>query len=209
MSAAATLSADRAASRRELRRWLQLVASVFVMMALAGVQYAWPVLSTGPGVGVRTSLTAMQDALAAYVILEAVFVPLEGFLADRLGRPVLLVAGGAVVAAGLLGAGRAESLRALVAFSALGGVGAALVYGATVGKALRCFPDRRVACVGVTAGASAAVAALAPWTLAAAARFPGGFPALLLLGAAEGAVIVVAALFVVDPPGPSDSAPCG
>jgi OFA family oxalate/formate antiporter-like MFS transporter len=197
MGATATL---REAHPREMNRWVLLVASVFVVMALAGLQYAWPVLAGGPGAGVRASLASMQDALAAYVLFEAVFVPVEGYLADRLGRPFLLAAGGLLAIVGLVGAGRAEATRALVAFAAVGGVGAALVFGGTVGKALRRFSDRRVACIGVTAGACGAIAALAPWTLAAAARVPGGFPALLLLGAAESAVIVVAALFVVDPP---------
>jgi MFS transporter, OFA family, oxalate/formate antiporter len=205
MSAVATLHASGAHRRRELNRWALLVLSVFIVMALAGLQYAWPLLAGGPGADVRTSRAAVQDALAAYVLFEAVFIPLEGFLADRIQRPLLLAAGGAFAAVGLLGAGRAEAARTLVAFSAFGGVGAALVYGGTVGKALRRFPDRRFACVGATAGAACAVAALAPWTLAAAARIPGGFEALLLLGVAEGAVIVVAALFVVDPP--ADSQP--
>jgi MFS transporter, OFA family, oxalate/formate antiporter len=209
VSATATLPAPGVTRRREVNRWIVLVASVFLMMALAGVQYAWPILAAGPGATVRTSLAATQDALAAYILLEAVFVPVEAFLCDRCGRPLLLVAGGALVAAGLVGATHAEHHRSLVLSSALGGVGAALVYGATVGKALRRFRDRRVACVGVTAGASAAIAALAPWTLAAAARIPGGFGALFLLGVAEAAVIVVAALFIVDPPPESDCTPQG
>ena len=47
------------------------------------------------------------------------------------------------------GSGYAESMRSLYLWYMLGGVGAGVVYGGTIGNALKWFPDHRGLCVGL------------------------------------------------------------
>jgi OFA family oxalate/formate antiporter-like MFS transporter len=183
---------------RPLNRWVQVVGSVVGMMALSALVFVWPLLRAEPGQGLAESLVAAENAFAAFIIAETLFVPLEAWLGDRAPRGLLGGAGLALVAVGTLAGARAANPHAQVAWCALGGVGAGLAYGATVAKALRRFTDRKALCAGVTAAACAAVLGLglvAVWVLTTAAELP----VLVVLGAAQAVVIVVATLFILYP----------
>jgi OFA family oxalate/formate antiporter-like MFS transporter len=186
-------------SHRHLNRWVRLLADVVVMMAVASLLFVWPLLRSGPGGrGLAESLAAAENAFAAFIIAETVFVPLESWLGERIPRWVLVVVGAALVAAGAILSARAAGSQAQVGWSVLGGVGAGLAYGGTVAKALRQFTDRKAMAVGVTAAACAGVLALAlgaVWALSSA----GALPMLVVLGAAQAVVIVVATLFILYP----------
>jgi len=183
---------------RPLNRWLQLVAGVVAMMAIATVLYVWPLLRS-PSAGLASSLAATENAFAAFILAETFFVPVEGWLRDRIGRWPLVAAGVALVVLGAVAGARAESAWRVLWY-ALGGVGAGVVYGGTVAKALKRFTDRKLLCVGVTAAACVAVSALALGALAVAVSSPGALPVLIVLGAAQAVVIVVATLFILSPP---------
>ncbi len=184
---------------RPLNRWVQLVAGVVGMMAIAGVLCVWPLLRSAPGTSLAQSLAATENAFAAFIITETIFVPLEAWLGDRLPRWLLLGVGAVLVAFGALAGARAESVRAQVAWSALGGVGAGFAYGGTVAKALKRFTDRKALCVGVTAAACAGVFALALGAIVALSS-PSALPVLVVLGAGQAAVILIATLFILEPP---------
>ena len=47
---------------------------------------------------------------------------------------------------------RADSLTLLYVAAAIGGIGAGIVYGGSVGNALKWFPDKRGLAAGLTAG---------------------------------------------------------
>jgi MFS family permease len=178
--------------------WAGLLAGVVLMMALAGLLFVWPLLHAPQG-GFAEALAAAENAFAAFIIVEASFVPLEAWLGDRVPRWALAAAGAGLVAAGALGGAAATSALGKLAWSALGGVGAGLAYGATVAKALRHLTDRRALCVGVTVGACAGVLVLglaAVWALST----PGALPVIVVLGAAQAVVIVVATLVILYPP---------
>jgi OFA family oxalate/formate antiporter-like MFS transporter len=190
---------------RERNRWFQLVGGVVAMMAIATVLYVWPLLRSEPGAGLAGSLAATENAFAAFILAETFFLPVEGWLRDRIGRWPLVAAGFALVGLGAIAGARAESaIRVL--WYALGGVGAGVVYGGTIAKVLKRFTDRKLLCVGVTAAACAAVSALALGALAVALATPEALPVLIVLGAAQAAVVVVATLFILSPP-PSDRLP--
>lgn len=183
---------------RQLNRWVQIVASVAGMMALAGLVFAWPLLRAGSREELAGSLVAAENAFAAFIIAESLFVPLEAWLGERAPRGALGSAGVALVALGTVAGAQAASGHAQVAWCALGGVGAGLAYGATVAKALRRFTDRKALCASVTAAACLGVLALglaAVWALASAAALP----VLVVLGVAQAAVVVVATLFILYP----------
>jgi hypothetical protein len=126
-------------------------------------------------------------------------VPLESWLGER-ARPWLLAAvGAALVTAGALASGRAGSASAQVAWSAVGGVGAGLAYGATVAKAVRRFTDRKALALGTTSATCAAVVGLAllgAWALSGTR----GLGVLVVIGAAQALVVVIATLVILYPP---------
>jgi OFA family oxalate/formate antiporter-like MFS transporter len=189
----------------EPNRWLQLVGGVVAMMAIATVLYVWPLLRSAPGRDLAESLATTENAFAAFILAETFFVPVEGWLRDRVGRWPLVAAGLALVALGAIAGAHTES-KARVLWYALGGVGAGAVYGGTIAKVLKRFTDRKLLCVGVTAAACAAVSALGLGALGVALASPGAVAVLIVLGAAQAAVIVVATLFILSPP-PADRLP--
>jgi hypothetical protein len=185
-------------AHRHLNRWVRLLAGVVAMMAVASLLFVWPLLRAAPGRGLAESLAAAENAFAAFIITESLFVSLEGWLGERVPRWILVAAGGLLVAVGAWASGRAEGAQAQVAWSIVGGVGAGLAYGGTVAKALKQFTDRKALAVGVTAAACAGVLALALaaiWSLPSA----GALPMLVVLGAAQAIVIVVATLVILYP----------
>jgi OFA family oxalate/formate antiporter-like MFS transporter len=184
---------------RAADRWVQLVAGVAVMMAVAGAIFVWPLLRSGGGAGLAESLAATENAFAAFIIAETVFVPLEAWLGERFPRWSLVGAGLGLVALGALAGAEARGPRAQLGWSALGGIGAGLVYGGTIAKALRRFTDRKALCVGVTAAACLGVLGLALGAILALSA-PTALPVLVVLGAGQAAVILIATLFILEPP---------
>jgi OFA family oxalate/formate antiporter-like MFS transporter len=191
--------------RRPLSRWFHLVAGVVAMMGIACVLYVWPLLRSGPSTGLAEALAATENAFAAFIIAETAFASIEAWLCDTCPRWLLVGVGAALVLLGALGGTHAGSVRAQVAWYALGGAGAGFVYGGTLAKTLKRFTDRKALCVGVTAGACAAVVALALAAYAVAqSASSDALPALIVLGAGQAVIIVVATLFILDPPPPDD-----
>jgi OFA family oxalate/formate antiporter-like MFS transporter len=185
---------------RARNRWVLLLAGVVAMMAVATAIFAWPLLRSTPGTGLAESLAATENAFAAFIVAETLFVPLEGWLGDRPGRYVLVLVGAALVVLGAVAGNVTDHLRARVIWYAIGGVGAGLVYGGTVAKALKRFTDRKALTVGVTASACAGVLLLALGAIAVAVGTSASLQLLIVLGAAQAAVIVIATLFILDPP---------
>src|ERR671922_804221 len=134
-------------------RWVQLAAMCVAMMAIANLQYAWTLFTSPLTKHYGVSLTAVQVAFSTFVIAETWLVPFEGYLVDRLGPRLMIAIGGALVGLGWIGSGYATTVHGLIGWYALGGVGAGIVYGGTVGNAMKWFPDHRGLCVGLTAGA--------------------------------------------------------
>jgi OFA family oxalate/formate antiporter-like MFS transporter len=192
---AAPFSASRIVSR-----WIQLVAGIVAMMAIANLQYAWT-LFTKPMQGhLHVTLTAIQWTFALFIALETWLVPFEGYLIDRIGPRFMLGIGGLLVGLGWIGAGHAESLRSLYFWYGLGGVGAGVVYGGTIGNALKWFPDHRGLCVGLTAGAYGVGTALTVSPIASMIKNSGYQHTLVVWGIVQGFIVLAAALFMAKPP---------
>ena len=182
-----------------LNRWVRLVGGVVVMMAVAGVLFVWPLLRSAAGASTAEALAASENAFAAFIFTETIFVPLEAWLGDRVPRWLLVGAGVALVLLGAFAGADATSTRARAAWYVLGGAGAGLAYGGTVAKVLRSFTDKKALCVGVTAAACAGVVLLAAGANAvlSSAR---AMPLLIVLGAGQAVVILIATLFILEPP---------
>src|SRR3990172_9440072 len=134
------------------------------------------------------------------ILAETWLVPFEGYLVDRIGPRIMLAIGGVLVGAGWVGAGLATSVQELIALYTLGGVGAGVVYGGTIGNALKWFPDRRGLCVGLTSGAYGAGTALTVWPISRMIETSGHAHTLVFWGIIQGSVVVIAALFLAKPP---------
>lgn len=182
------------------RRWLQLLACVVGMMSIANLQYAWTLFTLPLSESLSASLAAIQLAFTLFVLAETWLVPVEGYLIDRLGARAVVSAGAVLVALGWVGAGLANSVTSLYVFYAIGGVGAGAVYGASIGTALKWFPDRRGLAAGLTAGAYGFGTALTILPIQHMIDSSGYRSAFIFWGALQGFVVLLSAQVLRKPP---------
>ena len=185
---------------RIVNRWAQLIAGIFAMMAVANLQYAWTLFTKPIQAHLHVSLTAVQWTFALFIALETWLVPFEGYLVDRLGPRIMLGFGAVAVALGWIMSGRAETLGSLYLWYAVGGIGAGIVYGGTIGNALKWFPDHRGLAVGLTAGAYGIGTALTVAPIDKMIRASGYQHTFVVWGIIQGFVVMAAALFLAKPP---------
>jgi MFS transporter, OFA family, oxalate/formate antiporter len=185
---------------RIVNRWVQLVAGVFAMMAIANLQYAWTLFTKPIQAHMHATLVDVQWTIALFIGLETWLVPFEGYLVDRIGPRFMLGIGSILVGLGWVGSGQAESLRALYFWYGLAGIGAGIVYGGTIGNALKWFPDHRGLCVGFTAGAYGVGTALSVAPIDKMIKASGYQHTLIVWGIVQGFIVMAAALFLAKPP---------
>jgi OFA family oxalate/formate antiporter-like MFS transporter len=181
-------------------RWIQLIAGIFAMMAVANLQYAWTVFTKPIQAHLHSTLVDVQWTITLFIALETWLVPFEGYLVDRIGPRLMLGVGAFAAGFGWIGSGYAESLRALYFWYGLAGVGAGMVYGGTIGNALKWFPDHRGLCVGMTAGAYGVGTALTIIPVSNMLKTYGYQHTFIVWGIIQGIVVLTAALFLARPP---------
>jgi OFA family oxalate/formate antiporter-like MFS transporter len=93
----------------------------------------------------------------------------------------------------------ADSLFMLYVGAAIGGVGAGVIYGGSVGNALKWFPDRRGLAAGLTAAGFGAGSALTVIPIASMIQSSGYESAFLWFGLGQGLVVVLVALMLRAP----------
>jgi OFA family oxalate/formate antiporter-like MFS transporter len=170
------------------------------MAAIANLQYAWTLFTTPLTKSLNATLTAVQLAFTLFVLAETWLVPIEGYLIDRLGARLVVSAGSFLVAAGWIGSGFTQSLSGLYFWYTIGGVGAGAVYGASIGTALKWFPDRRGLATGLTAGAYGAGTALTILPIQNMIEASGYQSAFKVWGIIQGVIVLVVAQFILAPP---------
>jgi len=181
-------------------RWVQLIAGIVAMMAVANLQYAWTLFTKPIQAHLHVSLVAVQWTFTLFIALETWLVPFEGYLVDRIGPRLMLGIGSIAVALGWVGSGQAETINSLYFWYAVGGIGAGIVYGGTIGNALKWFPDHRGLCVGFTAGAYGVGTATTIAPIAAMLKTSGYQHTFIVWGIIQGIVVLAAALFLARPP---------
>lgn len=181
-------------------RWVQLVAGIVAMMAIANLQYAWTLFTKPIQAHLHVTLEAVQWTIVLFVALETWLVPFEGFLVDRIGPRLMLGVGAICAGLGWVGSGYAESLHSLYFWYGLAGVGAGAVYGGTIGNALKWFPDHRGLCVGLTAGAFGIGTATTIAPVAEMLKTSGYQHTFIVWGIIQGVVVLAASLFLARPP---------
>jgi MFS transporter, OFA family, oxalate/formate antiporter len=186
---------------RIVNRWAQLVAGVVAMMAVANLQYAWTIFVDPIQGHMHAKLSEVQWTFAFFIGVETWLVPFEGYFVDRIGPRFMLGIGSFFVALGWIGSGWAESMGALhFWYGVFGGIGAGLVYGGTIGNALKWFPDHRGLCVGFTAGAYGVGTALTIIPITNLLKATNYQHTFIVWGAIQGVIVLAAALFLAKPP---------
>jgi MFS transporter, OFA family, oxalate/formate antiporter len=183
----------------QINRWTQLVACIIAMLAIANLQYAWTLFTIPLTESLHAKLSAVQLAFTLFVLAETWLVPFEGYLVDRFGARLVVTVGGVLVGLSWIGSGLANSLGALYAWYALGGVGAGAVYGASIGVALKWFPDKRGLAAGITAGSYGIGTALTVIPIQRMISHSGYGKAFITWGIIQGIIVMVAAQFVRTP----------
>ena len=185
---------------RTVNRWVQLLACVVSMAAIANLQYAWTLFTIPLSESLSVTLSTVQLAFTLFILAETWLVPVEGFLIDKIGARAVVSVGSIFVALGWIGSGFANSIGALYFWYVLGGVGAGAVYGASIGTALKWFPDRRGLAAGLAAGAYGFGTALTILPIMAMIESSGYRTAFIVWGVIQGVVVLVAAQFLRKPP---------
>lgn len=179
--------------------WLQLLVGIAAMIAIANLQYGWTLFVDPLSQQFGWSKASIQVAFTLFVLSETWPVPLEGYLIDRFGPRPMLLLGGLLVGGAWVGNAYANSLPLLYLNGIVGGIGAGIVYGASIGNALKWFPHRRGLAAGLTSAAFGAGSALTVLPISNTIRDFGFQEAFFWFGLGQGAIILVCALFMRPP----------
>jgi len=196
-SGATTRPATATAS--EATRWGQLIFGIICMVMTANLQYGWT-LFVGPiDQKYHWGRAAIQVAFTIFVLTETWLVPIEGYLIDKFGPRIMISGSGALIALAWVINSFADSLVLLYIGAAIGGIGAGVIYGGSIGNALKWFPDRRGLAAGLTAAGFGAGSALTVIPIANMIKTSGYESAFLWFGLGQGIVVIFIALLLRAP----------
>src|SRR5436190_4105506 len=198
------------ATASESTRWGQLIFGIICMVMIANLQYGWTLFVNPIDQKYHWGRAAIQVAFTIFVLTETWLVPFEGYLIDKFGPRVMVCGSGALVAIAWVINSVADSLFLLYVGAAIGGIGAGVIYGASVGNALKWFPDRRGLAAGLTAAGFGAGSALTVIPIANMIQSSGYEAAFLWFGLGQGIIVVLVGLLLRAPyPGeaPAPAAP--
>ena len=180
-------------------RWRQLVLGIICMVTIANLQYGWTLFINPIDQKYHWGRAAIQVAFTIYIVTESWVVPVAGYLIDRFGPRIMVCCSGALVAIAWVIDSVANSLTLLYLAAIIAGCGAGPIFGATVGNALKWFPDRRGLAAGLTAAGFGAGSALTIVPIANMIQSSGYEAAYLWFGLGQGVVIMVVALLLRAP----------
>jgi MFS transporter, OFA family, oxalate/formate antiporter len=199
------------ATASDTTRAAQLIFGIICMVMIANLQYGWTLFVNPIDQQYHWGRAAIQFAFTIFVLTETWLVPIEGYLIDRFGPRLMISASGVLVAIAWVINSMADSLFLLYVGAAIGGVGAGVIYGGSVGNALKWFPDRRGLAAGLTAAGFGAGSALTVIPIANMIQSSGYQSAFLWFGLGQGLVVLIVALMLRAPepgevPAPAASA---
>ena len=150
-------------------RWFQLCASLIAMIMIANLQYSWTLFVNPMHQATGWKVSDIQWAFTLFILFQTWVQPCQGWLIDRLGPRGFITAAGVLCGIGWGGLGLVHSLPVLYVLYTLAGIGAALVYGGSIGGALKWFKERRGLASGIMAagfgGGTALFIPFIAWTI--------------------------------------------
>ena len=187
-------------------KWFQLVAALICMIMIANLQYAWTLFVKPLQSGTDWKLSDIQFAFTLFILFQTWVQPFDGWLIDKLGPRGFISAAGLLCGLGWAGMGYATSLPALYALYCVAGTGAAFVYSASMGSALKWFKGRRGLASGIMAAGFGGGTALFIPLISSLISHDGYRSAFIATGLAQGLVILLVAQFLRHP-APEPAAP--
>ena len=187
------------ATASEATRWGQLIFGIICMVMIANLQYGWTLFVNPIDQKYHWGRAAIQVAFTIFVLTETWLVPIEGYLIDKFGPRIMISGSGVLVAIAWVINSLADSLLLLYLGAAIGGIGAGVIYGGSVGNALKWFPDRRGLAAGLTAAGFGAGSALTVIPIANMIQSSGYETAFLWFGLGQGIIVVLVALLLRAP----------
>ncbi|PYS56314.1 MAG: oxalate/formate MFS antiporter [Acidobacteria bacterium] len=169
------------------------------MVAIANLQYGWTLFVEPINQKFNWGRPAIQVAFTVFVLMETWLVPIEGWLIDKFGLRRLFILGGALVSIGWVTNAYAASLATLYLGAVIAGIGGGIVYGGSVGNALKWFPDHRGLAAGLTAAGYGMGSALTVVPIANMIRERGYESAFFAFGIGQGLLVIVLALIFRAP----------
>ncbi len=173
--------------------WIQLAIGVICMACVANLQYGWTLFVNPIDAKYHWGRAAIQVAFTVFVLVETWLVPVEGYLVDKYGPRIVVLAGSVLVAIAWVMNSMADSLTMLYVAAAIGGIGVGSVYGTCVGNALKWFPGRRGLAAGFTAAGFGAGAALTIVPIKHMIDGAGYEQAFLYFGLGQGIIVFIMA----------------
>jgi MFS transporter, OFA family, oxalate/formate antiporter len=180
-------------------RWGQLIFGIICMVMIANLQYGWTLFVNPIDQKYHWGRAAIQVAFTIFVLTETWLVPIEGYLIDRFGPKIMICGSGLLVAIAWVLNSYADSLTLLYIAAAIGGIGAGVIYGGSVGNALKWFPDRRGLAAGLTAAGFGAGSALTVIPIANMIQSSGYQSAFFWFGLVQGIVVVIVGFWLRAP----------
>lgn len=181
------------------RRYAQLAAAALSQAMVGNLQFSWALFVTPIDAKFHWGAVPIQVAFSILALTQACLMPVAGFVADRFKPQVLMCLGGVLAAMAWLANAFATSLLALYLGAVLAGLASAVVPAVACGNMLRWFPDRRGLAVGLSSGAFAVGAAFTAIPMTSMIQRAGYQATFFWFGIVQGAVIVLAALFLRGP----------
>src|SRR6267154_2725762 len=158
-------------------RWFQLGASLIAMIMIANLQYSWTLFVKPLQLGTGWKLSDIQAAATLFILFQTWAQPCQGWLIDWMGPRLFISLAGVLCVIGCGGLGFASSLPMLYTLYVVAGIGAALVYGGSIGSALKWFTTRRGLASGIMAAGFGGGAGLFILIVAQFLRHPRAEPA--------------------------------
>ena len=183
-------------------RWWLVVAAAGAIGLAGTYQFVWSSIRVPLGAQVGASEADLGTVFTLFVVFQTVSQFPAGWVRDRFGPRVPMIAGAALLAAGYFGTAVSTSLPAVYLFYSLGGIGAGAAYTVAVNTPVKWFEERRGLATGVvTMSYSGASFLLIPLV-----RRSGDVGVTLLgLGALAGSVALLSGFVLRDPETPGES----
>lgn len=187
------------------QRWIVLAASCIANLCI-GSLYAWsvfaaPLAQKFTELGIATSAGDLAIVFSVANSVGPITLIAGGYINDKLNPRIAILISGIFFGAGMLIAGSATSMPALIAgYGVCCGIGMGLGYGCTIGNSIKCFPDKRGLIGGIATASYGLSSVIVPPLANAMISSWGISVAFATLGIAFAVLVCASSLFIVKAP---------